>query len=334
MTQRENLLRVLNGEQPEWVPIGEKSGCYGIPSFLGGWFEGREKGTDVIDPFGVRYTVGDPGMFPMPTQGVKKVPDITKWREYLEGAFPVLSEVDWEAAAAKDTAKWDRQNKVTKVLTAGNGSGSTFAFAVQLMGHEDAMVAMALEPEAWCDLLDTITTWHEGFIEYVARYYKPDIIEFADDCACSTGTFMSPAMYRELIKPYHKRLIDKIVSVGCIPEMHCCGKAETLVGDWVEMGLRIWTPAQVFNDLKAIKEKYGNKLVIRGAWESNGPAAVKGAGEEVVRGAVRRSIEQLGPGGGYIFSCCGMSEESFVGPEHMAFIYDEAEKAGHEINRK
>jgi uroporphyrinogen-III decarboxylase len=171
------------------------------------------------------------------------------------------------------------ENKVTKVLTAGNGSGSTFAFAVQLMGHEDAMVAMALEPEAWCDLLDTITTWHEGFIEYVARYYKPDIIEFADGLRLQHRNFMSPAMYRELIKPYHKRLIDKIVSVGCIPEMHCCGKAETLVGDWVEMGLRIWTPAQVFNDLKAIKEKYGNKLVIAGHGRATGPRPSRGPGK-------------------------------------------------------
>jgi hypothetical protein len=28
-----------------------------------------------------------------------------------------------------------------------------------------------------------------------------------------------------------------------------------------------------------------------------------------------------------------MTEESYVGPEHMGWIYDEAEKAGHEIYR-
>jgi len=46
-----------------------------------------------------------------------------------------------------------------------------------------------------------------------------------------------PNMYRELLKPYHKRAVDWAHNHGIFAELHSCGKVMTLVPDLVEIGL-------------------------------------------------------------------------------------------------
>ena len=47
---------------------------------------------------------------------------------------------------------------------------------------------------------------------------------------------MSPGVYRELIKPHHKRLNDAVKAYGMKPIMHTCGKCEDIIGDFIEKG--------------------------------------------------------------------------------------------------
>jgi hypothetical protein len=55
------------------------------------------------------------------------------------------------------------------------------------------------------------------------------------------------------------------------------------------------------NDLDGIKKKYGNKMALTGCWDSSGPAGYAGASEELVRQAVRDTIDRYASGGGFIF---------------------------------
>ena len=332
LTQRENLMRVFNKEIPDWVPISEHASqmCFG-PSYMSSWskYEGKKQGDIIYDRFGVMHEVIDPRIGAMPVANVFKVPDITKWRDdFPMKDWPDLTKLDWEAYAAKDTELWDRANYTTNVAFGGNSSGSTYMWMATLMGHENAMIAMLTEPEAWHDLLDELTKFQEYIIKQIAYYYKPDCISMADDCAYNKGTFMSPESYREFIKPYHARLIKTIQECDIIPTIHCCGKADAIADDFVEIGIRSWNPAQVFNDLEGVMARHGNNLILNGCWESNGPAGIAGASEDVVRSAVRRSIDRCAPGGGYVFSAAGMTLEWAVGTEHINWIYDEATKYG------
>jgi len=76
-----------------------------------------------------------------------------------------------------------------------------------------------------------------------------------------------------------------------------------LIDDWVSIGVVTWNPAQTTNDLKAVKAKYGNKLVITGGFDTEGRLVEPDCTEEEVRQAVRDVIDALAPGGGYCF--CG-----------------------------
>lgn len=332
LTQRENIMLVYNGQLPEWIPVKEHA-CQVVfgPSFLTSWgMDPRlKKGDRVKDVFGTEYIVSAPGISPMPATDHFTITDITEWRQQFPvEKFPDLDSVDWKACAEKDTAYWNRDEYYTKIEIGGAGTGTHFEWICALMGFEDAMIAMLSEPEAWEDFMDFITSWLERLIEYVAHFYRPDSIIISDDVAFSKGLMMSPDTYRESIKPYHRRLMKAIKDNGCVPEMHCCGKADLIAEDFVEMGVRCWNPAQVYNDLEGIKKKLGNRLILEGAWDSLGPAGKRGAKEEVVRAAVRNAIDRCAEGGGYIFTTSGMTMESDVGKQHIDWIFDEAVKYG------
>jgi hypothetical protein len=86
--------------------------------------------------------------------------------------------------------------------------------------------------------------------------------------------------------------------------MHNCGRCEDFIDDWRDFGVVSWNPAQTSNDLLAIKKKYGNSLVINGAWDIVGNLADPDVSEETVKESVYRTIDTYAPGGGYAF-CCG-----------------------------
>jgi hypothetical protein len=65
----------------------------------------------------------------------------------------------------------------------------------------------------------------------------------------------------------------------------------------------MWDPAQTCNDLDAVKQKYGNKLVIAGGWDARDHLLSDDVTDEEIYESVKQSIERLAPGGGYCF--CG-----------------------------
>jgi len=329
ITERENVLKVYNGEMPDWVPVAEKAYALCMPMAVlsGGPGSGLEPGTIIYTPLKTPHVIPpDPNIGPMPVPGEPHVPDINNWRDYLDFPFPDIDSLDWtmDREVAKDL---DRENLLVQALVGGSAfSGAPYNAMVDLMGHEGASVAMLDEDEkdAWHELLTLLTDFEIGLIDKLVEIYSPDVICTCDDLGWSCGPFMSLETYREMLKPYQKRIVDRITEAGCIAETHCCGKADIFVDDWYEMGIRAWNPAQVFNDLEGIKARYGRKFVISGGYDSSGPINVAGAKEEDVRASIRESFAKYAPGGGYIFSTSGMALPHDIGEEHMGWIIDEA----------
>ena len=91
--------------------------------------------------------------------------------------------------------------------------------------------------------------------------------------------------YQELVKPYHKQLFDaaRKMNPDISLEMHCCGKCELVMDDFVEIGTNVWQPAQPCNNLNMIRKKFGEKLVFNGAWENLKVYGDENMSEEKVR---------------------------------------------------
>ena len=151
--------------------------------------------------------------------------------------------------------------------------------------------------------------------------YKPDAITYCDDLAAAQNLFMSPSVYRKVLKPHHKRIIDVIVSRNVVCIQHTCGRCEGIIDDYVEMGIQIWSSAQHMNDLTEIQKKYGKKLLIEGGFNSSGRAGCIDATVEEILTEAQRCLDAYAKTGNFILYPCIMNERgngSIVGDDRFA----------------
>ncbi len=292
LTPRENfLMAAVEHKTPEWVP-NEMTDVV----MAGGMLETFENGPPGggLDGFGVewRSSVSANGQA-VPAAGKIVLDDIAKWEDIVK--FPDLDAYDWEGQAAFQLSGCDRTSKVVEY---GCWNGQ-FLRMTHLMGFENALCALHEEPEACAALLSAITDYKIRLVERIAQYFRPDIITNFIDVAMERGLFMSPAIYRELISPQHKRLNDAIKSHGIIPFVHCCGKCEDIVPDFIEEGFAAWSSAQPINDIAGILKKYGNRFSVIGGYNTNGRPGLPDATDEEIEAEVKRCIEAYAPYGSF-----------------------------------
>jgi len=90
----------------------------------------------------------------------------------------------------------------------------------------------------------------------------PDGIFFMEDMGFKEKPFMSPAMYRELILPAHKKTIDWAHSKGLRVMMHSCGMVELLLPGMIEAGIDVLQAMEVKAgmDMVRLNKLYGHKI--------------------------------------------------------------------------
>lgn len=330
MTEKENVLRVLSGEVPEWLPRYMAPPVPGVPFHpafamaMPSAFRRTVQNGEEVDIWGVPYSATEnTGGMALPTPGKFILDDILRWRDVIKA--PDISNIDWEQMARKDMEHIDRNETVIEMVTHVGYFQQLMAF----MGFSEGLMALYEEPEECAALFEYMADFYDEVARNTIKYYKPDIMLLNDDIATALNPFISLDMYREVVKPYAKRLADIGRDAGLYIDMHCCGRCEEFIDDWLEMGVTMWNPAQVMNDLPAIKEKYAGKLTLIGCWDSSGPPAWPDATEELVRSEVRRCIDTYAPGGGFIFwgSMYGAQDDQKF-HDRVFWLADEYEKYG------
>ncbi len=296
MTPRENALAVINWGKPESVPI--EILCYHPCLASTGivdqpWMGGK-------DMFGLDWVCTVEG--PMPEPGFVLFDDIADWRDHV--VFPDLDAVDFNAIAAQELAHADRNMRLINAFSVCG----IFERMIAFMGFENALCALIDDPESCKDFFNAMADFKIKLHDKIIEAYKPDIITYFDDMASAQAMFMSMDIYREIIKPAHKRIIDAVLSKGVIFTQHMCGKCEAILDDLVEMGVKVWSSAQPINDLVAVKDKYRGKLVVEGGWDTTGPCSWVGATVEQAIEEAQRCVREYGPNGGFIMQITLMNE--------------------------
>ena len=100
--------------------------------------------------------------------------------------------------------------------------------------------------------------------------------------------------------PHTKRIYDAMKRRNIIVNQHSCGRIESIFGEVVQMGADIWNPCQPCNDLVGLKREYGGKIAFCGGIDSQFVLDRPGATPLDVRQEVKRRIDDLSAGGGYI----------------------------------
>ena len=295
MNGKENYLHVLRHLPAKWVPVEGEDLLY-----TGFEFNSMEKGPagGGFDGFGVKWAAPQSGggtAIPEPGYFLLNADNVCDWKKLLK--FPDPAAYHWEEDARAQLAGVDRSRICVDY---GDGNGPYERLAA-FMGFENSLMAVAEEPEAVEELLKAITDYKLECLEYIAEYYHPDTYTLYDDVATQQCTFMSPAAYRKLIKPQHRRLARRAAELGMIPILHCCGHAEALIEDFIEEGFAAWASVQPCNDIAGLLERYGHSFCIAGGYDTNGKPG-QTSDEAVLRQEIARCYEAYGQKPGYIFA--------------------------------
>ena len=294
---KENYLKFLRHEKTPMIPnyLVSNAGL-GAGAVADPWFEcGPVAGG--YDGFGVLWDAPvSGGGAPMPRPNMFVLDDITQWREKVK--FPNVEEFNWEEKAKQDLAGVDR----SKQLVDYGIAHGVFDRLTILMGFEEGLMAMLTDPEEVNDFFTAVTDYKIKHLDYVAKYYQPDTVTYADDMATERDLFISPETYRKLIKPHHKRFCDACYERGILPVLHCCGKAEAIVEDMIDCGFVAWNNVQPSNDICRIIEQYGERIGLIGGYDSNGKPARVDVTQEEVDTEIHRCLDTYGKYGyGYAF---------------------------------
>ena len=187
---------------------------------------------------------------------------------------------------------------------------NVFESIESLIGHENFLMSMVLDPDWITDMVDTYCSLIIDIEdELFATEGMPDAVWFYDDLGYKGSPFMSPAMYRELIQPGHIRYCAHAHAMGLPVFMHCCGFVEPLLPDMIDTGIDLLEVIEVKAgmDLKRIHKNFGDRIALMGGFDArtlltNDPAAVDRELEdklpEVMRGYgyVLHSDHSIPPG--------------------------------------
>ncbi|MCL2046363.1 MAG: hypothetical protein FWG88_08260 [Oscillospiraceae bacterium] len=294
MTPKENWLMMMRGEIPEFVP----SGGY-IP-------HARRINEDLLTPasapdgpivttLGVTYIGSEDNNWgAMPEPGNIVLHDITQWRDVVKIAD--ISDINWEMKYKPQVDEIDRNE-----FTVGVGGGDYFLTLVSLMGFNGALLAMIEEPEEVKALLTHISEFYTTILKHQFYWTKPDVMGIMDDDASEKAPFFSLEIYRDIFKPFHKLHCDIALENGAVIDRHDCGKSESFIDDWLDIGIRGWNSVQIMNDCVAIKQKYVGRLALAGMWNMMATAKPEFDDPQYLKDKLVEYVDTYAPGGGFSF---------------------------------
>jgi uroporphyrinogen decarboxylase len=174
-------------------------------------------------------------------------------------------------------------------------------------GYEDYYADLAANHQLASKLMDKVNAVKMAYwgraLEEVGDYV--DVMMLGDDFAGQDRLLMSPQTWRKLVKPRLKELFDCLHAQSQAKLfLHSCGAVREVIPDLIEIGLDILTPIQVSAvgmDSAELKREFGKDLVFWGGGVDTQQVLPYGSPEEV-RAEVRRRLDDLMPGGGFVFN--------------------------------
>jgi uroporphyrinogen decarboxylase len=189
-----------------------------------------------------------------------------------------------------------------------DGFAGIFEFAQRIVGMENLLMMMITNEKASCALFDKLLElkldyWQTALAELGDLV---DIVTYADDYGTQTSQLISPDMFRRLVKPRVTVLFQAFAKLAPHAKrfFHSDGNVRPLIPDFLEMGVDILNPIHIrAKDMQpaALKRDFGRDLVFWGGGVDTQGILPNGTAEEV-KDDVRRNIEALAPGGGYVFN--------------------------------
>ena len=334
MNFRENMLQVLCGGSPQWVPsyvlLGEhvmrefkaKAGPEAnamLRSSMGyyywlaleldeadremvdysQWLDRYPEGTYILDSRGCAYYPGSlEDMPPMPVlDRCTSLEDVMRYPyfDYMERRQQKLQEY---------IPRWRRQVEEHKTAgywtRAGLGSMAIFDTFWYMRGFEQGLMDICQDNDIAGYLLDRIEkTVVDNY--RLAATLGVDMISSFDDVAWQQGMMISPDLWRKHIAPRYERVLAaaKEIKKDVFFFYHTEGNHQDILDDLISLGFHVINPVQPeCMDVAEVKRKYGDRITLWGCLGQQG-ALSRGTPEEV-REEVRQTMEGCKRGGRFV----------------------------------
>ena len=247
--------------------------------------------------------------------GVRRAPVKNEYGQYRESVYHPFAEMssveevenyDWPTPDQFDFSTLRdqcRRYEGYAVVTGDPGymdliNGTGFG-----RGVEQVIMDIATEDPVGMALMEKRA---EFYIELCERILDEagdliDILWIGDDYGQQNGMLMSPEKWRKLFKPRMKKMIDLGHSYDCKVMHHSCGSTRKIMEDYIEIGLdclQTVQPKAQGMDPVELQENFGDRLAFHGAVDVQGD--LQHMSPDEIREMVRRRIDVLGKGGGYI----------------------------------
>jgi uroporphyrinogen decarboxylase len=222
--------------------------------------------------------------------------------------------------------------KETPYAVVSGISGVVYEICWYMRGLEQWFCDLMLEPEFCEAMLDqTLKFWLDWFRLFLDEVGDVvDVIMIGDDLAGQNGPLFNPDIYRRIVKPRHKRLVQYIRSrTQAKIWYHTCGSCADLIPDLIDNGVHILNPLQISArnmDPQDLKRRFGKQLAFWGGGVDAQHILPQGTPEQVAVN-VRQNLSALMPGGGYVFNNCH-NIQGEVPPENILSMFDTAYECG------
>lgn len=194
------------------------------------------------------------------------------------------------------------------IIAPAFGSG-ILEMTLWLQGFDQGYLNLLADKQLTCYLLDRVTdikmAYAELMLEAVGDYCQV-FYAGGDDVGHQFAPAMRPELFRELLVPRYKRYHEfiKLKAPHIKVFFHSCGCVYPLLPDLIEAGIDILNPVQVnaaqMGDTKRLKKEFGNELIFWGGVDTQ--QVMPHGTPQDVKDEVRRRIDDLAPGGGYVLA--------------------------------
>lgn len=299
LTAKQNFLETIKGGKPDrfvkgyeymtMVP-GDPVNFYVRGARFPGMEPKKDKwGTTIVWP------EGEMGATPAP--GLQVLEDIEEWEDVIK-VPDLIANCDaaelWEPYLERFNAV-DRENTLATVF-APTGIFERLHF---LMGFEDTLCNVMMEPELMADLAMAIGEYRAKGFKLMVEHAHPDCILSHDDWGSKQNLFMQPELWREIIKPAYEPGYNYLHEQGVIIVHHSDSFCQPIIKDMIDLHIDVWQGTLPSNDILKCLEDGEGKIAFQGGLDS-GIFDGENSTEEEIRADVRRVCKEYATKGFFI----------------------------------
>lgn len=296
--------RLPNGtavQFPGWFqPVRQADGSWDMFAANGVRIATMPLGADFLDQTCFPYLDGYPASYKDLPAAMAKV----HWAGLAHSPWDHAGEADFWSELRRRALLLRQHSDRALVVVAGC---NLFEWGTFLRRMDNFLVDLVSAPAEVERLLDALMEQHLATLEKVCQAVGDvaDILRFGDDLGTDQGPFMSPATYRRLFKPRHA-LLNAYVKKHSLMHtfLHSCGSIYRLLPDLIEAGYEVINPVQTATrDMQPerLKREFGQSITFWGGGCDTRQVLNRGTTAQV-KDEVRRNVEILAPGGGFVFN--------------------------------